>query len=107
MNNITALLSAALIAVLVLTFFVNIVVAITKKVVAWDKFPTQVWVLVVSLVCTYVAAAVFAAVQHVNTVWYYWVATGVVALFVCYAAMFGYDNLYKQIKELIDKIGSK
>lgn len=33
-----------------------------------------------------------------------WVAAIALGFLVCYAAMFGYDNLYKQIMETVQKI---
>lgn len=104
MEKVIFYLVAALIAVLVLTVWTNLIVAITKKVVAWDKFPVQVWVFIVAMVSTALAAAVMAAYFNVVMLWYYWVAVAAVGLLVCYAAMFGYDNLYKQIKETYDRI---
>lgn len=94
-------MAAALIAVLVLTVWTNIVVAITKKAVAWDKFPVQAWVMIVALVSTLVAAAAGAQMLGVVMLWYYWVAAVVIGLLVCYAAMYGYDNLYKQLGEML------
>lgn len=93
--------AAVLIAVLVLTVWTNIVVAITKKAVAWDKFPVQAWVMVVALASTLVATAAAAQMLGVVMLWYYWVAAVVVGLLVCYAAMYGYDNLYKQVGGMI------
>lgn len=75
-----------------------------KKVVAWDNFPVQVWVMIVAVVSTVVAAAALAQYFGIVMLWYYWLAAVVVGLLVCYAAMFGYDNLYKQINETLQKI---
>ena len=52
MEKVLFYVAAALIAVMVLTLWVNIIVAITKKVVAWDKFPVQVWVMIVAIAST-------------------------------------------------------
>ena len=40
----------------------------------------------------------------VYMVWFVWLEAVVIGLLVCYAAMFGYDNLYKQINETLQKI---
>ncbi len=103
-DTVIAAVVGLLIAVLVLTLWTNIVVAITKKVVAWDKFPTEAWVFIVALVSTLIAAAAAAAIFGITMLWYYWVGAVVVALCVCYAAMYGYDNLYSAIWETIKKI---
>lgn len=104
MEKVIFVAAVVLIAVMVLTLWVNIIVAITKKVVAWDKFPVQVWVMIVAVVSTVVAAAALAQYFGIDMLWYYWLAAIVVGLLVCYAAMFGYDNLYKQINETLQKI---
>lgn len=104
MEKIIFVAAVVLIAVMVLTLWVNIIVAITKKVVAWDKFPVQVWVMIVAVGSTVVAAAALAQYFGIVMLWYYWLAAVVIGLLVCYAAMFGYDNLYKQINETLQKI---
>ena len=106
MEKIIFYLAIALIAVLVLTFATNIIVAITKKVIAWGKFPVQAWVFIVAMGLTFVTAGAGAAIYKVAMLWYYWAATAIIGLLVCYAAMFGYDNLYKQIKETYEKAKS-
>ena len=103
MEKVLFYVAAALIAVMVLTLWVNIIVAITKKVVAWDKFPVQVWVMIVAIASTLITAA-FAQYFNIAMLWYYWVAAIALGFLVCYAAMFGYDNLYKQIMETVQKI---
>ena len=104
MEKVLFYVAAALIAVMVLTLWVNIIVAITKKVVAWDKFPVQVWVMIVAIASTLITAAAFAQYFNIAMLWYYWVAAIALGFLVCYAAMFGYDNLYKQIMETVQKI---
>lgn len=104
MEKIIFYVVVALIIVLVLTAWVNIVTEITKKIIAWDKFPVQVWAMIVSIVSTFIAAAAAAQIFNIYMLWYYWIAAGVLGLLVCYAAMFGYDNLYKQVLETIKKI---
>lgn len=105
----------ALITVVVLTAITNIVVNVTKKIVSWNKFPTQVWVFIVSMVLAYLALFIACSIFNITIVWYYYVATAIIGFFVCYAAIFGYDNLYsyvwqtvKQIKQIIsDFISSR
>ena len=73
MEKVLFYVAAALIAVMVLTLWVNIIVAITKKVVAWDKFPVQVWVMIVAIASTLITAAAFAQYFNIAMLWYYWV----------------------------------
>lgn len=99
MENFILYITVALVAVLVLTVWTNAVVQVTKKIVAWERFPVQAYVAIVAIVSTLVAVAVAMALLGVHMLWYHWVATIVLGVFVCYAAMFGYDNLYKQVMD--------
>ncbi len=90
-----------LVAVLVLTVWTNLVVQITKKIVAWDKFPVQAYVAIVAIVSTAVAAAAAITYFEITMQWYFAVAILALGILVCYAAMYGYDNLYKQFTEMI------
>ena len=56
------------------------------------------------LASTLITAAAFAQYFNIAMLWYYWVAAIALGFLVCYAAMFGYDNLYKQIMETVQKI---
>ena len=76
MEKVLFYVAAALIAVMVLTLWVNIIVAITKKVVAWDKFPVQVWVMIVAIASTLITAAAFAQYFNIAMLWYFVVLLG-------------------------------
>ncbi|MGF0032597.1 hypothetical protein ACQRBN_06470 [Bariatricus sp. SGI.154] len=104
MEKYVMYVAVLLIAVLALTVWTNLVVQVTKKVVAWDKFPVQAYVAIVAIVSTVVAAAVAITYFKLTMHWYYAVAAVVVGLLVCYAAMYGYDNLYKQFAEMLQTI---
>ena len=87
MEKIIFAAAVVLIAVMVLTLWVNIIVAITKKVVAWDKFPVQVWVMIVAVVSTVVAAAALAQYFGIVMLWYYWLAAGVFGRLCCFLGL--------------------
>lgn len=99
MEKLVFYMAVALVAVLALTVWTNIVVEVTKKLIAWDKFPVEVWVAIVAIVSTLAAAAAGAQIINIKMMWYYWLATAALGVLVCYAAMYGYDTLYKKIKE--------
>lgn len=93
---------ATLFAILVIV--VNILTQIFKSFMSKSEIPTRVFVLFVSIVLT---VATFFAVCQIYTipiVWYLVVAAIVVGFVVAYCAMFGYDNLYGELKELIKKL---
>lgn len=104
MKNIMLCLFIILAVVAALTVWVNIVVQITKKVITSPKFPVQAWVFIVSVISTLTVMVVGCSVQGLPILNYYWAIAVFVAFIVCYAAMFGYDNLYSQIKQLLKTI---
>lgn len=71
---------------------VNIVTQVIKK-ATWDKLPTNVVVLLLSVTLTLVVFFAYAQITAVAVTWYMVVAAVVVGFFVAYAAMFGFDKL--------------
>ena len=85
-------LSMILTVVGVLVALTNIIVQVVKK-VTWEKMPTNILVLVVSLILTLVAFFAVCQIKGIAVVWYMVIAAVVLAFMVAYAAMFGYDKL--------------
>lgn len=90
----------ALIALLIA--LVNVTVQVIKRVIKVDK-PERV--VVICAVALSVIAAVLAAVLQGWQLWYMIilaiVAGSLLGLLVAYAAMFGYDELYAQVLEML------
>ena len=91
-------LSVILTVVGVLVALTNIIVQVVKK-VTWEKMPTNILVLVVSLVLTLVAFFAVCQIKEIAVVWYMVVAAVVLAFMVAYAAMFGYDKLVEILNQ--------
>ena len=96
--NVTSLITI----IGVLVALVNIITEVLKK-VTWDKFPTSLLAVVVSLVLTLVAFFAYCAISEIVVVWYYVAAAIIVGFMVAYAAMFGFDKL----KEILQNLGVK
>lgn len=75
---------------------VNIVTQVLKK-VTWDKLPTNVVVLLISVALTLAAFFAYCQIQAVAVTWYMVVAAIVGGFSVAYAAMFGFDKLKETI----------
>lgn len=71
---------------------VNVVTQVIKK-ATWDRLPTNVVVLILSVALTLVAFFAYAQIQAVAVTWYMVVAAVVAGFLVAYAAMFGFDKL--------------
>ena len=82
-----------------LTFTVNIIVEVVKRLV--PKIPTDLVVFIVSIVVTVVSLHIAATVLEISVMWCYYVGAVVMGIFVAYAAMFGFDKfteLYDRLK---------
>ena len=95
-------LSTILTIVGILVVLTNIVVQVLKK-ATWEKLPTNILAIIVSMVLTLVAFFAYCQIRGVAVLWYMVVAAIVVGFMVAYAAMFGFDKL----KEVIMQMESK
>lgn len=86
-------------ALVVLT---NIVVQVLKK-LTWEKLPTNVLAVAVSMVLTLVVFFAYCQIKSITVVWYMVAAAVVLGFMVAYAAMFGFDKL----KEVLAQIGKQ
>ena len=75
----------------------NIITQVLKK-LTWDKLPTNILVVIVSMVLTLAAFIAYCQIETIPIMWYSVVAFIVVGFMVAYAAMFGFDKL----KEIMD-----
>lgn len=76
----------------------NIITEVIKK-VTWDKIPTSLLAVIISLVLTLVAFFAYCQIVQIAATWYSIIAAVVVGFMVAYAAMFGYDKL----KEILER----
>jgi len=86
----------------VLVALTNIVTQVLKK-VTWEKLPTNILVVIISMVLTLVAFFAYCQIKTIAVVWYMVAAAVVLGFMVAYAAMFGYDKLM----EAIGKVGKQ
>ncbi len=99
--KLPAVISAVLLIVAILVVITNIIVQVVKK-ATWDKIPTNLLVVIVSMALT---VAVFLAIFQIKAVaitWYMIAAVLVLGIFVAYAAMFGFDK-FREALEQIDR----
>lgn len=93
--NVSAIIS--IIGVLVVV--TNIVVEVVKK-ATWDKVPTNLLAVIVSLGLTLAAFFAYCQICGIAVVWYMVAAAVVLGIMVAYAAMFGYDKLKEALVQL-------
>ena len=99
MQYIPMAISAILLAALILTVATNIIVQVLKK-LTWEKIPTNVLAFIVAMVVTLLAFFAVCEIMSWAVTWY--MVAGAVALgvFVCYAAMFGFDKLREALEQI-------
>ena len=83
----------------ILVILTNIIVEVLKK-ITWDKFPTNILVVIISLILTLVSFFAYTNYKNLTIEWYYVVGAIVIGFLVAYAAMFGYDKLKQMLKQL-------
>ena len=83
----------------VLVVLTNIITQVLKK-VTWEKLPTNILVVIISMVLTLVAFFAYCQIKALAVVWYMVVATVVLGFMVAYAAMFGFDKLKEALTQL-------
>jgi len=100
MKDLSLIDTATLIAILsVLTFVVNVIVEVVKDLPFFKKLPTKLVVLVIAIIITVCALVAYCQYKNIVIMWYFIAGAIVVAFFVAYAAMYGFDTL----KELWDR----
>ena len=82
-----------------LTFAVNIIVEVAKRLI--PNVPTDIVVFIVSIVITILALFIAAEVLQITIMWYYCVGAVILGIFVAYAAMFGFDKFKEMYTRLI------
>lgn len=99
LQYIPMVISAILLAALILTVTTNIIVQVLKK-LTWEKIPTNILAFIVAMAVTLLAFFAVCQIMGWAVAWY--MVAGAVALgvFVCYAAMFGFDKLREALEQI-------
>ena len=92
-------LSTILTIVGILVVLTNVVVQVLKK-ATWEKLPTNILAIIVSMVLTLVAFFAYCQIKAIAVVWYMVVAAVVLGFLVAYAAMFGFDKLKEALAQI-------
>lgn len=77
----------------------NIIVQVLKN-LTWDKLPTNILAVIVSMVLTLVVFFAYCQICSIAVEWYMVVAAVVVGFLTSYAAMFGFDKLKESITQM-------
>lgn len=92
-------LSTILAVVGVLVVLTNIITQVVKK-VTWDKLPTNVLAVIISMALTLLAFFAYCQIKAMAVTWYMVAAAVVVGFLTAYAAMFGFDKLREALAQI-------
>lgn len=94
MNELIATyLPIAMLIVGILAFIVSVIVEVTKNLPGLKAIPTDLEVIVLSIVLTLVAFFAYMSYMQLAIVWYYVVGAFIAGLFVAFIAMYGWTKL--------------
>lgn len=85
-----------------LAFIVTIIIEVIKGTKPLEKVPTQLVVLIVSMIVCVVGYAAYASYLGMAITWYYIFAAIISSFVVSYVSMYGFDTLselYKKFKK--------
>lgn len=88
----------------VLVILVNMLTQIFKSFASKSEIPTRVFVLLISLVLTVSSFIAGCSLYAVKIEWYMTFGAVVASFVVAYCAMFGYDNMYGELTNLLKKL---
>ena len=77
----------------VLALVISVITEVTKNIPLLKRIPTDVQVLVLSLVLCVVLLFAYASYANIAIVWYFVIAAIILAFFVAFVAMYGWEKL--------------
>jgi glucan phosphoethanolaminetransferase (alkaline phosphatase superfamily) len=93
MEQIVEYGSQLLILVAVLAFTVSVITQVTKEMPLLAKIPTNLQVIITSMVLSVLAVIVYCQWEAITILWYYIAGALVLGFFVAFVAMFGWSEL--------------
>lgn len=85
--------SQAILAVAILAFVVSVITEVIKNIGVMKKIPTNLVVIILSMVLTIVAFFAYAQYASLVIVWYLVLAAIIAGFFVSFVAMYGWDKI--------------
>lgn len=96
---IPIVISAILLATLILMVITNIIVQVLKK-LTWDKLPTNILAFIVAMAVTLLVFFAVCEILALTVTWYMVAAAVALGVFVAYAAMFGFDKFREALEQI-------
>lgn len=91
-----------IIAIAIIATTISVITQVTKELPGFNKIPTALEVVILSLILTPTAVFAYSAYNRLPLTWYMIVAAFIAAFFVAFISMFGWDKLsdiYKKFRK--------
>ena len=77
----------------VLAFTVSVITEVTKSVSFLNKIPTDIQVLVTSILLSVLSVLIYVDLSKTKIIWYYVIGAVVLGFFVAFVSMYGWEKL--------------
>lgn len=89
--------------VAVVAIIVSVITQVTKELSFMAKVPTELEVIILSLILTPVSFLVYATVTEITITWYLILGSVIAGFFVAFICMFGWEKLTEIIRKFKNK----
>lgn len=93
METLLSSITWVLIAIGALAFLVSVITEVTKNLSVLKKVPTDVQVIILSMVLSVLALIIYCQYTAAKLLWYYVVAAVILSFIVAFVAMYGWEKL--------------
>ena len=88
-SNVSMLISILGIA----AFAVSVITEVLKNIPVFKKVSTELQVLVTSVIISVVGVCVYVDLQNAKYIWYYFVGSIILGIFISFVSMYGWEKL--------------
>lgn len=99
MEQLSTLIPTITTGVAIVAIIVSVITQVTKELSFMAKVPTELEVIILSLILTPVAFVVYATVTGLAITWYLVLGSVIAGFFVAFICMFGWEKLTEIIKK--------
>ena len=99
MEQLSTLIPTITAGVAVVAIIVSVITQVTKELSFMTKVPTELEVIILSLILTPVAFVVYANVTEISLTWYLVLGSVIAGFFVAFICMFGWEKLTEIVKK--------
>jgi len=100
-KTFTDVVTTGLLTIGILAFIVSVIIEVIKETTLLKKIPTDIVVIVLSIVLTIISYFILSDIKNLKIVWFEVIGAFVGGFFVAFVAMFGWEKLNALLKRFI------